>query len=165
MMGEQESLPDRPDRADDEVSRTADGAALDAELSDPGMSLDMLAAALRRDSTDLEIYVKVLTDSLADALPPGSVSFDRKRSMSDRMSGREGKVEKLEVSLDDRRLILTVAHGRPQGEVATVVRGVVLSRKPVALDEWVQELAAAVAVRAQSDARARAALEKLVLGG
>ena len=161
MMGEQDPLPARPD----DVSRSADGAALDAELSDPGMSLDMLAAALRRDSTDLEIYVKVLTDSLADALPPGSVVFDRKRSMSDRMSGRAGKVERLEVSLDDRRLILTLAHGRPQGEVATVVRGVVLSRKPVALDEWARELAAAVALRAQSDARARAALERLVLGG
>ena len=157
MMGEQDPLPARPD----DVS----GAALEGELNDPSMSLDMLTAALRQDSADLEIYVKVLTDSLADALPPGSVAFDRKRSMSDRMSGREGRVERLEVSLDDRRLILTLAHGRPQGEVATVVRGVVLSRKPVALDEWARELAGAVALRAQSDARARAALQRLLLGG
>ncbi len=157
MMGEQDPLPARPD----DVS----GAALEGELNDPSMSLDMLTAALRQDSADLEIYVKVLTDSLADALPPGSVAFDRKRSMSDRMSGREGRVERLEVSLDDRRLILTLAHGRPQGEVATVVRGVVLSRKPVALDEWARELAGAVAQRAQSDARARAALQRLLLGG
>jgi hypothetical protein len=161
MMGEHDPLPARPDDADG----SADSRALDAEVNDPGMSLDMLTAALRRDSTDLEIYVKVLTDSLADALPTGSVTFERKRSMGDRMSGREGKVEKLEVSLDDRRLILTLAHGRPQAEVATVVRGVVLSRKPVGLDEWAHALAMAVAQRAQSDARARAALEKLVLGG
>jgi len=155
-MSEQDPLPARPEDVDGPVS---------GEVDDPGASIDMLAAALRRDSSDLEIYVKVLTDSLADALPVGSVAFERKRSMSDRLSGREGKVEKLEVSLDDRRLILTLAHGRPQGEVATVVRGVVLSRKPVALDEWAKELATAVAVRARSDARARAALEKLVLGG
>ncbi|MEY9849265.1 hypothetical protein [Streptacidiphilus sp. MAP5-3] len=126
--------------------------------------IELLAAALRRDAADLDIYAQVLTGSLADALPPGSVELSHKRSMSDRMSGRPGKVEKLEVSLDDRRLILTLAHGRPQGEVATIVRGVVLSRKQVALDEWVHELAEAVAARAQSDARARAALEKLVLG-
>ncbi|MGW3175282.1 hypothetical protein [Streptomyces sp. NPDC001153] len=39
-----------------------------------------------------------------------------------------------------------------------------LSRRPVALDEWIRELAVAVAARAQSDARARAALERLLLG-
>ncbi|MEY9967451.1 hypothetical protein ABIA33_005521 [Streptacidiphilus sp. MAP12-16] len=155
-MSEQDPLPARPEDVN---------GAVEGEVGDQGTSIDMLAAALRQDSADLEIYVKVLTDSLADALPVGSVAFERKRTVSDRLSGREGKVEKLEVSLDDRRLILTVAHGRPQGEVATVVRGVVLSRKPVALDEWVRELATAVALRAQSDARARAALQKLVLGG
>ena len=155
-MSEQDPLPARPEDVN---------GAVEGEVGDQGTSIDMLAAALRQDSADLEIYVKVLTDSLADALPVGSVAFERKRTVSDRLSGREGKVEKLEVSLDDRRLILTLAHGRPQGEVATVVRGVVLSRKPVALDEWVRELATAVALRAQSDARARAALQKLVLGG
>ncbi|WP_265737781.1 hypothetical protein [Actinacidiphila oryziradicis] len=41
----------------------------------------------------------------------------------------------------------------------------VLSRKPVPLDEWARKLAAAMTQRARSDARARAALEKLVLGG
>ncbi len=126
--------------------------------------IELLAAALRRDAADLDMYAQVLTGSLADALPPGSVELARKRSVSDRLSGRPGTVERLEVSLDDRRLILVLAHGRPQGEVATVVRGVVLSRKQVALDEWVHELATAVALRAESDARARAALEKLVMG-
>lgn len=126
--------------------------------------IELLAAALRRDAADLDMYAQVLTGSLADALPPGSVELSRRRSVSDRLSGRPGTVERLEVSLDDRRLVLVLAHGRPQGEVATVVRGVVLSRKQVALDEWVHELATAVAVRAESDARARAALEKLVMG-
>jgi hypothetical protein len=161
-MSEHDPLPERPERPEDE--KGMDDAAGGGE-SAPDTSIDMLAAALRRDSADLEIYAKVLTESLADALPPGSVAFEHKRSMSDRLAGRAGKVEKLEVSLDDRRLILTMAHGRPQGEVATVVRGVVLSRKPVALDEWAKELATAVSLRAQSDARARAALEKLVMGG
>jgi hypothetical protein len=130
----------------------------------PDASIDMLAAALRQDSADLEIYVKVLTESLADALPPGSVAFERKRTMGDRLAGRKGTVERVEVSLDDRRLVLHLAQGRPQAEVTTVVRGVVLSRKPVALDEWARELATAISERAGSDARARAALQKLVLG-
>jgi hypothetical protein len=162
-MSEHDPSPGRPEDGDG-ASDAASDAAADGEQSAPGASIDMLAAALRRDAADLEIYVQVLTDSLADALPPGSVTFERKRSMGDRLSGRQGKVDRVEVSLDERRLILTLAQGRPQGEVATVVRGVVLSRKPVALDEWAKELATAVAVRARSDARARAALQKLVLG-
>ena len=158
-MSEHDPLP-----AQSDDGGNAEEGDVNGEVAVPETSIDMLAAALRRDSADLEIYVKVLTDSLADALPEGSVAFERKCSMSDRLSGREGKVEKLEISLDDRRLILTVVRGRPQGEVATVVRGVVLSRKPVALDEWATELATAVSVRARSDARAKAALERLVLG-
>jgi hypothetical protein len=140
-------------------------AMSEEEESVPDTSIDMLAAALRSDSADLEIYVRVLTETLADALPPGSVTFDRKRSMGDRLAGRPGSVDRLEVALDDRRLALNLSQGRPQAEVATVVRGVVLSRRPVALDEWTRELATAIAGRAQSDARAREALRKLVLGG
>ncbi|MEZ0093486.1 hypothetical protein [Streptacidiphilus sp. EB129] len=167
-MSEHDPLPARSEDAGGPVEPSGPAGAhgaVDGEPAVPEASIDMLAAALRRDSADLEIYVTVLTGSLADALPQGSVTVERKRSMSDRLSGREGRVEKLEVSLDDRRLILTLAHGRPQGEVAKVVRGVVLSRTPVGLDEWATELAQAVSLRAQSDARARAALEKLVLGG
>lgn len=140
------------------------GAENVAREPSSGASIDMVAAALRRDSADLELYAKVLTGSLADALPAGSVTSERKRSVGDRLAGREGRVERLEVTLDDRRLILTLAHGRPQGEVATVVRGVVLSRTPVELDAWAAELATALARRAEADARARAALERLVLG-
>jgi hypothetical protein len=125
----------------------------------------MLTATLRHDTADLEIYAQVLTGSLAEALPAGSVALERRRSLGDRLAGREGRVEKLEVSLDGERLVLVLAQGRPVGEVATVVRGVVLSRTPVPLEDWVRKLTAAVALRARSDARARAALEKLILGG
>jgi hypothetical protein len=153
-MSEQDPFP----------ARAGDDGGGDGGDPASSTSIDMLAAALRRDSADLEVYARVLTESLADALPAGSVTSEHKRSVSDRLAGREGRVERIEVSLDDRRLILALAHGRPQGEVATVVRGVVLSRTPVPLDAWVAELATALARRARSDARARAALEKLVLG-
>ncbi|MGW7006118.1 hypothetical protein ACWGCW_25735 [Streptomyces sp. NPDC054933] len=127
-------------------------------------SVDLLAAALRQEAADLEVYAQVLTGTLADALPPGSVAIERKRGMADRLAGREGRVERLDVSLGEQRLVLNLSGGRPTGEVCKEVRGVVLSRRPVALDEWVQALASAIAVRAESDARARAALEKLILG-
>ncbi|MFE7297171.1 hypothetical protein [Streptomyces sp. NPDC057579] len=135
--------------------------------SEPGgdpASVELLTAALRRDAADLELYAQVLTGTLADALPPGSVAVERKRGMADRLAGREGRVARLEVSLGEQRLVLDLSGGRPSGEVCKEVRGVVLSRRPVPLDEWVRELAEAIAARAGSDARARAALERLVLG-
>ncbi|MFB7632272.1 hypothetical protein ACFC0M_15140 [Streptomyces sp. NPDC056149] len=128
-------------------------------------SVELLAAALRRDAADLEVYAQVLTGTLADALPPGSVAIERKRGMADRLAGREGKVVCLDVALGEQRLVLNLTGGRPSGEVCREVRGVILSRRPVALDEWVRELAEAIAARAESDARARAALERLLLGG
>ncbi|MGW1289124.1 hypothetical protein ACWD4N_37060 [Streptomyces sp. NPDC002586] len=127
-------------------------------------SIDLLMAALRRDAADLEVYAQVLTGTLAEALPPGSVAVERKRGLADRLAGRDGRVERVEVFLGEQRLVLDLAGSRPRGEVCKEVRGVVLSRRPVALDEWTRELAVAVAARAQSDARARAALERLVLG-
>ncbi|MFC5908853.1 hypothetical protein [Streptacidiphilus monticola] len=141
-----------------------DHGELDPAAPGPG-SIDLLAAALRRDAADLEVYTQVLTGALADALPTDAVAVERRRSLADRMAGRPGRIERLEVSMDDRRLVLHVAQGRPAGEVCQVVRGVVLSRRPVALDEWTRELATAVTARAHSDARARAALERLLLGG
>ncbi|MFF4341708.1 hypothetical protein ACFY00_17450 [Kitasatospora sp. NPDC001540] len=126
-------------------------------------SIDLLAAALRRDAADLEAYARVLAGALAEALPADAVAVERRRTLADRVAGRPGRIERLDVSTDDQRLSLTVTpEGRPAAEVCRVVRGVVLSRRSVPLDEWTGELAAAVAARARSDARARAALERLL---
>jgi hypothetical protein len=84
------------------------------ELSESGdLSLDMLMAALRADSTDVAIYARVLTESLGSALPPGCVTVDRERSMSDRMRGRPGEVSKVTVRLGDQVLSLGVQRGAP----------------------------------------------------
>ncbi|MET9479814.1 hypothetical protein [Streptomyces sp. NPDC006638] len=139
--------------------------ALRLPATTPAGTVDTLAAALRRDAADLEIYGQVLSGSLAAALPPGSISLERKRTLSDRVAGREGRVERVEIALEDERLTLTLTHGHPVAEVAKVVRGVVLSRTPVGLDEWTRRLAAAMAARSRSDAEARAALERLILEG
>ncbi|GAA1935470.1 hypothetical protein [Kitasatospora viridis] len=141
-----------------------EGAPGAPDASDAPGSIDLIAAALRRDAADLDVYAQVLTGTLAEALPADAVTVERKRSLADRMAGRPGRIERLEVFMDDQRLVLSVANGRPNGEVCRVVRGVVLSRRPVPLDEWARELAAAVTTRARSDARARSALERLVLG-
>jgi hypothetical protein len=129
------------------------------------LNLDLLMAALRADSSDVAIYARVLTESLGDALPPGCVAVERDRSVSDRMKGRPGTVTKVTVRLGEQVLTLGVQRGAPAAEICREVRGVVLSRQPVPVGEWVTELARALMQHAEQNAAAASALRRLVAGG
>jgi len=132
--------------------------------SDDALSLDLVTAALRADSADLAIYARVLTESLSEALPPGTVSVERERTVSDRMRGRPGEVSKVTVRLGDQVMTLGISRGQPTAEILKEVRGVVLSRQPVLLNEWTAALAAALVTHAERNAVAAQALRKLVAG-
>ena len=132
--------------------------------SNPSPDLDMVAAALRADSADVAIYAQVLTSSLGESLPPGCVTVDRQRSMSDRVKGRPGEVTKVVVRLGERVMSLTVQRGVPLAEICTEVRGVVLSRQPVPIGAWAQELARALVAHAEQNAETASALRRLVTG-
>ena len=131
---------------------------------DDALSLEMVTAALRLDSADTAIYASVLTKSLSEALPPEYVTVERERSMSDRMRGRPGEVSRVEVRLGDQVMTLAVKNGRPVAEICREVRGVVLSRQPVPLQQWAAALASALMAHAESNAQAAAALRRLVIG-
>jgi hypothetical protein len=131
---------------------------------EPGVDLDMVTAALRADSADVAVYAKVLTQSLSEALPPGTVVVERERSMSDRMKGRPGEVSSIVVRLDDQVMTLSVKRGQPVTEICREVRGVVLSRTPVPLGDWINALASALVTQAEHNAAAAEALRKLVAG-
>jgi hypothetical protein len=124
----------------------------------------MVTAALRLDSSDAAIYASVLTQSLSEALPPEYVTVERERSMSDRMRGRPGEVSKVEVHLGDKVMTLAVKNGRPTAEICREVRGVVLSRQTVPVQEWAAALASALMSHAESNAKAAEALRRLVIG-
>ena len=132
---------------------------------DGGLSLEMITAALRADSADVAVYARVLTESLGEALPQGCVEVDRARTMSDRMRGRPGEVRKITVRLGEKLLTLGVRDGGPPAaEVCREVRGVVLSRQPVGVGEWVNELARELIAHARQNAYAAEVLRKLVAG-
>jgi hypothetical protein len=135
-------------------------------LSAPGdsPSLDMVTAALRADSADAAIYARVLTESLGDSLPPGCVTVDRDRTMSDRMRGRPGTVTKVTIRLGEQVMTLGVQRGVPVAEVCREVRGVVLSRQSVQIAQWAAELARALLEHAEQNAEAARALRRLVAG-
>ena len=131
---------------------------------DDGLSLDMVTAALRADSTDVAIYARVLAQSLGEALPSDCVSVERERSMSDRMRGRPGEISKIVARLGELQMTLSVRNGRTVAEICRAVRGVVLSRQTVPIQEWAAALASALVAYAEQNAQAAQALRRLVAG-
>jgi hypothetical protein len=131
---------------------------------DDALSLEMLTAALRMDNADVAVYARALTKSLSEALPPGYVTVERERSMSDRMRGRPGEISRVDVKLGDQVMTLAVNKGQPVAEICRQVRGVVLSRESVPLGQWATALANALVAHAENNAQAAEALRRMVLG-
>jgi hypothetical protein len=124
------------------------------------MEVHLLAAALRADRADVESYARVLSDALGQALPAGMVEVQRRR----RWRG-EGEPVAVLVRTEDRQLELRAArHGGVSAEIRHVVRGVVISRRTVGVDEWLDSLAGELAKLAAHNATAHDALSRLLEG-
>jgi hypothetical protein len=124
----------------------------------PMGDLHLIAAALRSDRADVESLTRVLTSVLGDALPPGMVEVERKRSLADRMNGREGAPVSLTVTTPDQQLVLRAS----SAEVRQIVRGVTIKRSVVGVDEWLVALAGVLSKLAGNSAAAREALTNLL---
>jgi hypothetical protein len=118
-------------------------------------SFDLDAAGLRADGADLAAYIDVLARKLEDALP--AQTEVRRRSKG--FLSREKVVDAIDVRLGEDRYTLS-----RDGEAtrAKEVRGVVIRRETVGLDDWVTGLALQLRELAASSAQARAALDRLV---
>jgi hypothetical protein len=131
--------------------------------SDPPADVDALAAALRADAADLDVYARVLTNSLTDALPAGMVNVQRARSLGDRVTGGAGRVTSIQIHAGDWELSLEVRRsGLPKAHVRQKVRGVAISSREVGLDEWTEQLATVLARQAENSADARRALARIL---
>lgn len=131
------------------------------EPSDPE-SVERIAAALRADTADAATFARVLATTLPETLPPDMVRVERDRSLADRLAGRAGEPRSITVTFPEKVLELGTTDGRVVAEARTVVRGVVISRARLGVDEWVRALASELAGLATHDAAARAALASLL---
>lgn len=127
-------------------------------------TIDLLATALaaEADLSDVAMFTRVFTAGFGRALPPGVVEIENSRTVGDRLAGRPGTVVRLSLTFPERRLELRAARGWPEAEVQQVVRGVVLSRRQVPVQEWVRQLAAELTALAERNSSARAALAALL---
>ena len=127
-------------------------------------SVDLVAGALaaQADFSDVAMFTRVFTRGFGEALPEGMVDVEYARSVGDRLAGRPGTPVALRLTFPERRLELRAGKGWPEAEVQQVVRGVVLSRRQVPVEEWVRALAAELTGLADRNAAARAALAALL---
>jgi hypothetical protein len=124
--------------------------------------VDLVAAAIRADTADLDAYHRALSATVSDLLPVGMVEVDRERTMKDRLAGREGRATAIRIRLGDRSLGLVSRRGALVATVAHEVRGVVISSQEISVAEWAQLLAQYLAKLAAESAGARAALSRLL---
>lgn len=128
--------------------------------------VQVVAAMLRTDQTDVRSLAGVLTGALAAALPPGMVEVERRRGLGDRLAGRPG--DAVAVLVHGEQHDLSLREGRGGGidtEVRQLVGGVVISRSVVDLDTWLWILAETVLAVAARTAATRRALDRFLHGG
>lgn len=126
------------------------------ESSSP--DLDLVAAALRADLSDISAFVEGLATRLELALP-GVVQVKRAKR------GFRGPklVSEIVVQAGDDRLQLQRDGGIVQATRCRVSGGIVIKTEALDIDAWLSALSMAVAEQAHRSERTRLALQQLVL--
>ena len=121
------------------------------------LDLDLLAASLRADSSDLSAFVESLAAKLEEAVP-GRVQVYRWRT---RLFGPK-PVRRIVVDLGERRLELKAVGGAVETSAARTSGGIVLKTETVDVESWVETLGQALAAEADRSEATRKALERLL---
>ena len=121
--------------------------------------LDLLAATLRADLSDVAAFVEGLAAKLEDMLP-GLVRIDRNRQ------GFRGPKLVTKIALacsETERLELQRAGRDVKTLKARMSGGIVLKTEALDIDSWLAALTQAIAAAADRNERTRQALERLLM--
>jgi hypothetical protein len=129
------------------------------EDADTGLDIDLLAASLRADLSDLGAFVEALAVKLEEAVP-GAVKVERRR---DGMRGPK-RVRRIGLDAGGVRLELQVQGATVRCTCSRLSGGIVLKREELGTDEWLRALGEALAAQAQHSQTTRQALERLLNG-
>jgi len=124
------------------------------------MDLELAAASLRADASDVRLLVKVLADTLADAL---GTRLDVKRS-----GGRFRKSEEIRsirITMDDNQFDAEVDGDVLRCSIGHSSGGIRIRSEKVEVDAWLGRLLAVLKAEAAHSQSVRRALETIVIGG
>jgi hypothetical protein len=129
----------------------------DAGQTEP--DIDLVAASLRADTSDLRAFVEALAVKLEDAMP-GAVTVERRR---DGMFGAK-RVRRIALEASGQRLELRADGGSIQTRCARLSGGIVLKSEELSTDEWLRVLGGALTDQARISQTTRQALDRLLNG-
>jgi hypothetical protein len=118
---------------------------------------DLVAASLRADSADLEVFVEALAQKLTQSFP-GHVKVERKKSL---LPGPK-PVRRITADLGNDRLELETADGKITCRRRELVRGIALRSEDLELGPWIDALSRALVGEAEHSERGRTALQQLL---
>jgi hypothetical protein len=120
--------------------------------------IDLIAASLRVDMSDVRVFVETLAAKL-EAAVPGRVRVERRRE------GMFGPKVVKRIALDggEQRLELRSDGGAIETVCARVSGGIVLKNEELPVDDWLAALGALLAAEGERNATTRAALERLLM--
>jgi hypothetical protein len=127
---------------------------------DESFDLELAAASLRADRSDVRILVEALADKLAGALGP---RLEVKRS-----GGRFRKsdeIRSIRISLDDDLFDAEVDGTSLRCTVGHTSGGIRIRSERVDVDAWLARLLAVLRAEADHSQAVRLALESMVIGG
>jgi hypothetical protein len=127
---------------------------------DESFDLELAAAQLRADSTDVRILVKVLVDQLSDALGP--------RLEVQRVGGRFRKSEEirsLRITMEDDQFDAEVDGPVLRCTIGHSSGGIRIRSEKVEMDAWLHRLLTCLRTEADHSQALRLALENIVIGG
>jgi hypothetical protein len=118
--------------------------------------LDVLAASLRADASDIGVFFQVLGGKLLASMP-GAVELEREGGLFKKVH----PIKRIVVRAGDDRFEAELQSGAVSCRHAHAVRGFALSEE-TGVDQWLRALVGVLASQAQSSAQATAVLRSLV---
>ncbi len=133
----------------------------DSAISRGVDSVDLLAASLRLDISDIDSFISAVAARIETLFPTNTEIRSKRKSITK----KERVVEAVTVTIGDDRFSLERAKaGAPQvaATYAKAVRGIVLKTERLDIGTWTESIAKALAAEAERTGRDREALARLL---
>lgn len=124
------------------------------------MDMELAAASLRADSSDVHVLVAALADQLAEAL--GS-RLEVKRAGG--ILRRSDEIRSITITLEDDQFAAEVDNGTLRCSIGHSSGGIRIRSEKVDVDTWLGRLLDALKAEAAHSQTVRQALERMVIGG